>query len=297
MKVVDSPGACWVCGAGKWRLIKPSDVVLELSSSDFAITDSRYGVTGALHLCGSCGFVQSSDVQDVQRFYEQLEDPGYVAGHKERSLQAEKLLDLVTPLKPGGRLVDIGAGSGILVEQALHRGYDAAGVEPSAWLCEQGCKRLLPLHLGTFPHPEIAPGIDIVTLVDVLEHVADPVGLLQLVRTQLADDGIGLVVTPDVGSIAARLLGRRWWHYRIAHIGYFNQQTLLRALRRAGLEPLRVGRPGWYFSLQYLVERVHAYLPAWVRLPPLPALDKWIVPLNLRDSLYVIFRKSGSPTP
>jgi len=292
---VDNPGSCWVCGAASWRFLKPSDVGPELSSRQFAITDSHYGITGALNQCRDCGFVQSSELHDVQAFYEQLEDPEYVAGQKERALQAQKLLNLVARFRPGGRLVDVGAGSGILVEQALLRGYDAAGVEPSRWLCEQGRGRSLPLHLGTFPHPDISPGIDVVTLVDVLEHVSDPVGMLQRVREQLADDGVGLVVTPDVSSVAARLLGRRWWHYRIAHIGYFNRQTLVRALRRAGLEPLQVGRPGWYFSLRYLAERIQTYLP-FFRVPQLPALDRWTVPLNLRDSLFVVFRKAGGPS-
>lgn len=291
--VAENTGSCWVCGAASWKFLKSSDVGPDLSSHQFAITDSAYGTTGALNQCRECGFIQSSDLHDVQGFYEQLEDPDYVAGHKERALQAQKLLKLVARVRPGGRLVDIGAGSGILVEQALLQGYDATGVEPSTWLYEQGRSRSLPLHLGTFPHPDIPPGIDVVTLVDVIEHVSDPVGLLREIQEQLADDGVGLVVTPDVSSIAAKLLGKRWWHYRIAHIGYFNQQTLVRALRRAGLEPVQVGRPSWYFSLPYLAERIQAYLPFRIPVPKQSVFDQWTVPLNLRDSLFVIFRKSG----
>ena len=202
------------------------------------------------------------------------------------------LVDLVAAHKPAGRLVDVGAGTGILVEAALAGGYQAAGVEPSRWLCEQARLQRLPVHLGTFPHSDVPPGADIITLVDVIEHISEPVDLLRAIGSQLADDGIGLVVTPDVGSVAARLLGRRWWHYRIAHIGYFSRRTLLQALSRAGLEAVAVGRPGWYFSAGYLLDRVQAYLPFVARLPRPAFIEKWTVPLNLRDSLFVVFRKA-----
>ncbi|MGH8605691.1 MAG: methyltransferase domain-containing protein, partial [Gammaproteobacteria bacterium] len=99
------------------------------------------------------------------------------------------------------------------------------------------------------------------------------------------------VVTPDVSSIVARLMGPKWWHFRIAHIGYFNRHNLMLALARAGLDPIEVGRPGWYFSADYLVERVNHYLPRSLHLPTIPRMRKLTVPLNLRDSLYVIFRK------
>jgi 2-polyprenyl-3-methyl-5-hydroxy-6-metoxy-1,4-benzoquinol methylase len=40
-------------------------------------------------------------------------------------LQAERLLQSVSRHRPGGRLLDIGAGSGILVEVATRLGYRA----------------------------------------------------------------------------------------------------------------------------------------------------------------------------
>lgn len=283
---------CWVCASARLILYKRSDVQTGLSSRSFAITDSDYGRTGELYRCQDCSFIQCTDIRNALSFYEQLEDKEYEDGRTERALQATKLLALVSQAKAHGRLVDIGAGSGILVEQAAALGYKAEGVEPSNWLRGQAIKRGLTVHLGVFPHPNVATDIDLVTLVDVIEHISEPVALLRSIRSYMADDGVGLVVTPDVSSVTARLLGKHWWHFRFAHIGYFDKKTLLLALARAGLEPIRVGRPSWYFAADYLLHRVNQYLPNFLRLPVAKFWGRFIIPLNLRDSLYVVFRKT-----
>ena len=79
-------------------------------------------------------------------------------------------------------------------------------------------------------------------------------------------------------------MGRHWWHYRIAHIGYFNRATLQIALSRAGFEVIELNRPCWYFPASYLMVRALSYLPRVLR-PPVPEfLDRIILPLNLYDS-------------
>jgi SAM-dependent methyltransferase len=283
--------ACWICGSTGLMLVRPSAITGAISSADFAITDSHYGVTGALRGCPNCGFLQCDELTDVVRYYEEAEDPAYEAGREQRIQQARRLLNIVKRHVSSGRLVDIGAGSGMLVEAACAIGYQAEGVEPSRWLRQRATERGLIVHSGTYPHEDIRPGFDIATLVDVIEHVRNPVDLLRHVALQLADNGVGLAVTPDVRSVAARVMGPKWWHYRVAHIGYFDRRTLLSALDRAGLAPIEIGRPGWYFSADYLLERVNRYLPRPLRVPAPGLLRPLTVPVNLRDSLYVVFKK------
>jgi hypothetical protein len=137
---------------------------------------------------------------------------------------------------------------------------------------------------------------DVLTAIDVIEHVADPVALMEECTALMKDDGCGILVTPDVDSVAARLLGPRWWHYRPAHIGYFNRATLIRALNNAGLEPTHFERARWVFPADYLWERVNSYLPSAVRVPAPSALRMLTVPLNLFDSWLVTFGKRPRAT-
>lgn len=282
---------CWVCGSTEQVILRKSILDIPLSSSMFRITDAHYGQTGSIYQCQQCGFRQCNDLEQVLDFYETLEDKDYEASRTERAIQARRILQTVSARRPAGRLLDIGAGSGILVEEAQKLGYIAQGIEPSQWLCNKALERGLPVHHGTLPHMNINPPYDIVTLIDVIEHVSNPVKLLKNIHQIMAKGSIGIVVTPDVGSLTARLMGYRWWHYRIAHIGYFNQKTLNLALKKANLRSLVTLRPKWYFSMPYLIERTNFYLPKLFHLPTFKWMEPITVPLNLFDSILVVFTK------
>ena len=118
--------------------------------------------------------------------------------------------------------------------------------------------------------------------------------LLTSIAGQLSPAGIAIVVTPDVSSLAARFFGWKWWHFRVAHIGYFDRRTLEKALARAGLTPIRYRRPAWFFPADYLWVRLHRYLPKFLRFQTPEFLKNVVIPLNLRDSwLVVVHRVPG----
>jgi len=115
------------------------------------------------------------------------------------------------------------------------------------------------------------------------------------------------VVTPDLGSLAARMLRGRWWHFRLAHVGYFDHHSLVAATSRAGLAWALEARARWFLPVGYLVERLASGLlraPALRgmssigRSPRSPttrrvisALGGRVIQLNLRDSFVVFLRR------
>jgi 2-polyprenyl-3-methyl-5-hydroxy-6-metoxy-1,4-benzoquinol methylase len=283
--------SCWVCGKGGLSVVKKSNITSAIKSDSFAITDSTYGVTSELSKCSHCGFIQSTGLTDVLSFYENLEDPTYEANRKERLLQAEKIVTSMPHFKKGAKLLDIGAGSGIFVEAAIKAGYDAEGIEPSSWLQNKATEHGLPVTLGTFPNKACSGPYDVITIVDVIEHVNNPVSLLEESYKALAQGGIIIVVTPDVSSFVAKVLKYKWWHFRIAHIGYFNATTLHRAFTKAGFIKKSTKSAKWYFALDYLMARVNTYMPSWGKLPIPSFFSKITVPLNLFDSILAIYKK------
>ena len=67
---------------------------------------------------------------------------------------------------------------------------------------------------------------------DVIEHVTDPVEELKKVHRILKPKGVIFVVTPDVGGLWSKLLGRLWYHYKpVEHVVYFSEKTMKKALR------------------------------------------------------------------
>lgn len=284
--------ACWVCGSARLSLRKPANYRGALNSQAFAITDSNYGVTAAIYECGDCAFLQCAELDDVTHFYEGLEDEGYEAGRAPRRLQLRRILERVNRYRSGGRLLDIGAASGILVGEAQQMGYRAEGVEPSRWLHQKAAERGLPVHQGTFPNSSCEGLFDVVTLIDVIEHVTQPLPLLRALRDAMAPQGVLAVVTPDVRSVTARVLRWHWWHFRVAHVGYFDRATLELAARRSGFVPVAFHRPGWFFPGDYIWDR--AWKIFGLAGPRAPAfLARVTIPLNLRDSLLAILRPAG----
>lgn len=274
-----------------------------LSSEDLRITDFHYGRTLALLTCADCGFVfaNADDLTDLTALYEALQDPEHEETQDDRALQMRWILSLARKARPGARnLLDVGAGTGLLVAEAEHAGLDAIGIEPSRSLAEVARRHGRRVLQGVFPHPALSGHrFDVIGLIDVIEHVADPLMLLRDCQRALTPEGILIVVTPDVGSAVARLMRKRWWHFRVAHVGYFNRKSMHAALRLCGLKVEREYHAKWFFQVRYLAERVTRYLPfvAWInRAAPRWRLLNWlysrVVTLNLRDSFLLIVKRT-----
>jgi hypothetical protein len=68
-----------------------------------------------------------------------------------------------------------------------------------------------------------------------------------------------LLLTPDVGSAMARLVGPRWWGLLDDHYFYFSRQTLQRVLEREGFAIERMSALGRVFPLGHWVFKLAPY--------------------------------------
>lgn len=263
--------SCPLCCSGEIILFKKGTVDPHgISTEDFRITDSRYGSLWTFYKCKGCGFVFFNPYipeTDIVAFYSQLEDREYSSEAEGRTKNFTTILERVKRVQgkdnnaPGGNtLLDIGAASGIFMDLARQKGYDVTGIEPSEFLVEEAGKRYgLDLFNGTL-EDYLRDGktgrFSVVTLLDIIEHLVEPDAFITLVSQLLEEDGILVIVTPDIGSLAARLMGKRWWHYRIAHINFFNRKSLRHLLSKHGFTIRLKKKYVWNFSLFYLLTRI-----------------------------------------
>lgn len=232
-----------------------------ITSKNFNITDSNYGALWSLSSCENCGFVFSNPYAaeaEITRFYSLIEDREYGSETEGRAKNFKTILKRLNKIeKPGHTLLDIGAASGIFLHLAKQEGYDISGIEPSQFLVKEA-QRLFGIELfqGTIAEFRSQEKFAVITLLDILEHLPEPGDFMKQIDRLIQKDGIIVIVTPDINSFAARVTGRRWWHYRIAHVNFFNLQSLHYLLADHGYRIISKKRYAWNFSLFYLVTRI-----------------------------------------
>ena len=202
--------------------------------------------------------------------YNQEEELAYFRSTYEERLRAYRsILDRLSSWSSQvpSSLLDIGCGDGALLEAALDAGMERIlGLEISPILVE-----LVSDHLGaekvTGAPIETLPGgsFEVVTIINVLEHLHEPATMLEEAARVLADRGIILVHVPNIGGLPARLAGPRWSQIEpYAHFSYFKPSTLAGLLERTGFTP--IGRfhlptgPGARSIVQNGLARIGLYI-------------------------------------
>ncbi len=291
--------ACPACGGASFRprrrrTFDPAG----LDPSQIKITDRRYGAVWDLSRCDACGHLFADPAPTpafIDGLYARVEDPLYDAEAEGRRRNFERILDVLEERLPGkGRLLDVGAATGILMDAARARGWRVDGVEPSRWAIAFARERYgLEIVRGTVEEADLPAGAyDAVTCVDVIEHTARPEATLRRVAGLLREGGLAVIVTPDGRSVAARLAGRRWWHYRPGHLSYFTKRSLDALVRRCGLETAVRRRYAWVFSANYLVSRLPV-VSGILRSARIASFLRGIpIKLALRDSFEIYARKA-----
>lgn len=99
---------------------------------------------------------------------------------------------------PPGKALELGCAHGGFVALLRRAGFDASGLELSPWIVDFARKTFdIPMLLGPLEDQNIAPGtLDVIALMDVLEHLPNPSGTMGKALECLKEDGVLLIQTP-----------------------------------------------------------------------------------------------------
>jgi SAM-dependent methyltransferase len=288
--------ACNLCGATETRLRFPSTLPadsLPQSPEAFRCTHSGYGRHYTIVQCSRCGLVYTNprlNGADILDSYVAVEDPLYLQERDGRVLTFERHLRPLEKIKPPpGRLLDVGAYTGVFVEIACRHGWDAWGLEPSHWAVSEARRQGLNMIEGTLGSVDLPEAsYDVITLWDVIEHVTDPLAEVQRAHRLLKPGGLLVAHTMDVDSLFARLMGARWPWLMEMHIYFFSRRTLTALLETAGFKVIRAAPQGRYLRLGYFATRVGGLLGqsagrALGGVIKLLRLSQTPIPINLGD--------------
>jgi 2-polyprenyl-3-methyl-5-hydroxy-6-metoxy-1,4-benzoquinol methylase len=216
-----------------------------------------------LHRCRRCGHVFADGIPtgtELDRHY-----GGYPRApcSSEITLRRyEELLDAFEPYRQRNRLLDVGCGVGDFLVAARARGWEVQGVEleqrARAICADRGLTVIeAPLDPARFP----SAGFDVVSALEVLEHMIDPRAEMHSVASVLRPGGLLYVTTPNFASLTRRLLGPRSSVIAYPeHLGYFRPATLERLLSDAGLVRIELRATG--FSVGQVRDAIRSGAPS-----------------------------------
>jgi SAM-dependent methyltransferase len=272
--------------------IDPGASTCRICGSD---TSSAGQVTGRLtprsfelRRCAECGF---GFVLDPWTDYEAIYSDDYYAGRgadplvdylfeledPKRTVRRYewrglvRVLESITELTESTRWLDFGCGNGGLVRYAQSQGFKGAvGFEEGA-IATRAAQEGIPF-VSRSDLAGLEGSFDVITAIEVLEHVVDPLEELRGLRRLLRPGGLFLCTTGNAAPYADRLSTWRYVQPEI-HISFFEPRTLELALRETGFRPEYRGfAPGYADVIKFKVLKNLGFprdtaltrlLPAW----------------------------------
>ncbi len=156
--------------------------------------------------CDNCDLIfrgnrGSEDRESLIRYYENQ----YFFEHAHdqldgaRNILYSRILDRIEEKTKIGRLLDVGCGCGFFLKEAENRGWDVAGVDPSRESISY-CKNILNGGVackGTLKNMSQEKMYDVITMINVLDHSAEPWSEIAQARVLIKPEGLLFIRFPN----------------------------------------------------------------------------------------------------
>jgi SAM-dependent methyltransferase len=260
------------------------------------------GVHYRLVKCKQCGLVRSDPIVDVDTLAQLYQRSKFTYENEVPDLKytyGRYLAKLEQFGVNKEALLEIGGGSGFLLEEALNQGYvSVRGVEPSSNAIAQTAPEIRPFMVCDIMRPGLFPPetFDAICIFQVFDHIMDPGAMLDECYKILKPGGFLLAYNHNVKALSARLLGERSPIVDIEHTYLYSFKTmaLIAQNHRFTVREIKAGYNR--YKLQYLAHLLP--LPSGIKASTLTFLKNnplgqitVSVPLG---NLYLIAQKAGS---
>jgi len=231
--------------------------------------------------------------------------------------QEAAIRELQRVLKPGGRMLEVGCGTGQFLEEALRSGHwEVTGVEPSERAASYTREHLkIQVIQDLFSNTDLPESsFDAVIFWNVFEHLYHPIADLRKAQRLLKPGGWVVIGLPNIESWEHFVFKQYWvgWD-QPRHLYLFPQKTLRSILEKEGFQQvstrcISTSYSVLYYSLDFWSqtwsERYpkvrHAMLSAYrsilvraLLVPPLWLMDR----LKLSTVITFFGQKSSGKTP
>jgi SAM-dependent methyltransferase len=239
---------CPVCGHGTTTVVEQltgSQLRRLWRESGFQLTPEAWGRIQeqslvALKRCAACGFAFfDPSLAGNEVFYKELERSGYFAPNRPEFFRTVEFA------KRNGlhRVLDIGCGSGAFLDLARQAGCETFGLElnsAAAAKARAKAHRIFSVSLEQLIDAGSTGGFDLITLFQVLEHLANPVAVLKKATSMLKNGGyVAIAVPSEEGVLRLSPWDPSQWPPH--HVSRWRRADLKQLGRATGLKIVELG--------------------------------------------------------
>jgi SAM-dependent methyltransferase len=250
---------------------------------------TEWGILGIVK-CKDCGLIYVNPrLKEPEKNYWGSKE-GYLkeaelifTGKRSSHRKANYLSDLknIERIKPSGNLLEIGTNMGLFLNNAKNRGWRLFGIEPSPALSEIAREKFgLEIFTGFLHENKFSDNFfDVVTLIDVFEHITKPLEMLKDIHRIIKPDGLFFIKVPHADfNLLKYTLYKKILHkfapvqdiFRDIfdsreHVVHYTKETIIKMLDKGGFKVNSVGislpiqTPTW----RALVGRCYEYPTPW----------------------------------
>ena len=206
--------------------------------------------------CKNCELIYVDPQPEPERLSGHYDEEYYAPWLKDqmrpRKIMWKRRLKKLEKIARPGRILDVGCGCGLFLDEAKKGGWEVSGVEISRYGVEYA-KKVFGIDVfhgqmrqARFP----ASHFDVITFWHSIEHTTDPLAHLREAARVLKPGGVVVVAVPNIQNyivkIAYKAVKRKPLKYferndREIHIYHFSMRTMALMLKKAGFEPIRFG--------------------------------------------------------
>ena len=180
-------------------------------------------------------------------------------------------INIVSKYYSGGRVLDVGCGSGEFLECLINSGYiDVLGIEPTSMAAEFASKYVagrVSIINDVFENVELScNSFSVITFWEVLSRLTTPDKALKKAFSCLGENGFLFISSPNMDGFEYQMLGEHHFDIKFDVPKYFNVETLTRLLRRIGFKIVDISTPGQLDIAHVRSEML--LMPDKVKIPP-----------------------------
>ena len=154
--------------------------------------------------------------------------------------------------KKKGKILDVGCGDGDFLKFMKDHGWGTYGIEPSSSGAKLAKGKLNGKIYNTVLEKAKFPNnfFDAVTIWHVLEHVDNPGKMIKEVERIMKRNGLLIIAVPNIGSIQAKIGGKKWFHLDVPrHLHHFSTKTLKALMKSNGFKVDKVQHFSFVYNL------------------------------------------------